>query len=151
MISKIIEHEYSENQILLNEIKDYKIKQRISYNLKWFIKNAVKAKYFFYILTIITVVSPVASGILLNISDGNITLKVISSIMLGISSISSSFLAIFDFKKMWLMYRNQAEQIKHMLSEYIVSKHINEEELLKDIEKNIKITDRQWGEILKKK
>ena len=143
--------EYDENEYLIREIKNEVVRNRVAYNLNWFIKNAVKIKFLFNILTIITIIAPISSGIILNFFDYSFIFRFVSNVILGISSISASFIATFDLKKKWELYRVQAEKIKHILSEDIIYGDRDDKDILERIEKSIRNTDEQWVNSLRKK
>ena len=66
MFKYIWKKEYADNKYLIDFLQDEKIKNRISANLLWYIRKATESKYGYYTLTIITIVAPVVSAIILN-------------------------------------------------------------------------------------
>lgn len=139
--------EFDENRHLLDSISDEIIKNRIGTSLKWYICNAVKAKHYFYLFSIITIVAPIISGILINIPLTDIYVKIISSLFAGLTSVCASTLNLFNFRKNWELYRNQAEEIKRILAENL-SDPIGDKKVLKKIEKSMQTTDKSWMEMI---
>ena len=143
--------EYGDNTYLLDTIKDEIIRKRIDSNLKWYICKAVKAKRWYYIFSSTTIVAPIISGIIISINNLNKgSISLVSALIMALSSISASFLNLFDLKMKWSLYRNQTEVIKRYLIMYSASEDKSDIELLKDIEESIQKTDRKWTEKLKK-
>lgn len=139
--------EFNENQHLLDSISDEIIKNRISSSLKWYINSAVKAKYYFYFLSVVTIVAPICSGILINLPLTDTCIKIIASVFAGLTSACASILNLFNFRKNWELYRNQAEDIKRILAENL-SEPIGDKKILKKIEKSMQDTDKSWAEML---
>ena len=144
------QREYNDNTYLLDTITNDNIKRRIDYNLKWYISKAVKAKRWYYILSAATIVAPIISGIIISINTNKNIVNLISAFILALSSISASFLNLFDLKMKWSLYRNQAEEIKRFLVFFSTSEEMSEFDLLKAIEESIQKTDRKWTDKLKK-
>ena len=142
LISSKIEIE--ENQYLTENIQDPVIKNRIVYNLTWYIKRACGTKFWFYCFTILTIVCPVVSGIVLTSPLEDSFAKMLSAIILGISTVAAALLPLYGFHKKWTLYRNQAEEIKHILITAYCEKNVSDEELLHRIEESIKATDEKW-------
>lgn len=150
LIGKIAKKEWNDNEFLLDIISDDKVKKRISSNLKWYIFNAVKAKFYFYFLSIITISAPILSGILINFTETNVIIKILSSSFVGLSSISAALLNLLDVRRKWGLYRNQAEEIKRILSEHLTNESVNNEIILKKFEESISFTDKSWKENFEK-
>lgn len=127
---------------LINKISDEFLKEYAKNNLMWFVKKAVWNKYCYYICTLITIVCPVVSGLVFFMPVGNICSRLISEIILGVSTIAASMLPLFGYKKKWGMYRNQAEQIKTILVKYLQNK--NQYDIITEIEKVKLKTHEKW-------
>lgn len=150
MIKKLADNEFELNKFLLDQIKDEKIKQRISQSLYWYIKKAIATKYLYYALTIVTIVAPTISAIVLNSTLPVDSSKLISTIVLGCSSVSAALLPLFNYHKKWVIYRNQAEDIKRILAKELAKDSIDEKELLASVEKSTLSTDKKWTDEHKK-
>ena len=146
LVKKIAEKEWKDNEFLLNIITNENVKSRIGSTLNWYIYNAVKAKFYYYLLSIITIVTPIATGVIVNFPESGTVFKITSSIFSGITAISAALLNLFDCRKNWSLYRGQAEQIKSILSKYLAKKTVNENQILKEIELSMSSTDENWKE-----
>lgn len=149
-VKKQAEKEFNDNQHLVDNISDETIKKRIKTCLNWYIKSAVKAKRFFYTFTIITIVAPILSGILINIPMPDPYAKIISSFFAGLTAVCASSLSLFNFRKSWEIYRAQAEEIKRILANKLCEP-ASDQEVLKRIEQSMQSTDKRWVEILNQK
>lgn len=144
MFEHIWKKEYADNKYLIDFLQNEKIKNRVSANLFWYIKKATESKYGYYTLTIITIVAPVVSAIILNGPfEGGIT-KLVAGIILGFSTIAASLIPLFNYHKKWIIYRNQAEDIKRILAEAYIDDNLDENVILEKIEKSIAKTDEKW-------
>ncbi|MCH5206731.1 MAG: DUF4231 domain-containing protein [Oscillospiraceae bacterium] len=139
--------EFNDNRHLLDAISDKLIRSRIESSLKWYIRNAVTSKHYFYFFSVITIVAPIFSGILINLPLTDTYVKIISSIFAGLTSACASALNLFNFRKDWELYRNQAEEIKRILAENL-SDPIGDQKVLKRIEKSIQSTEKNWMEMI---
>lgn len=143
-VKKKTEQEISDNMYLFEEISSPFIRTRILVNFKWYVSNAVFAKYWFYLLTGITIIAPVIAGCVLYLPLETNTGKLASAVILGISTVSAAFLTMLDLRKRWGLYRNQAEKIKQMLSQFKINANQTEEELLEAIENSMNSTHETW-------
>ena len=154
------------NKFLSQNIKNQFIRKRADNCLQWFIHKAVKNKYWYYSLSVLTIVGPVASEIVINMSDWNPYARLISSIILGISTIAAAFLNLFDVRRKWGVYRNEAEDLKRILSMFEAKgdneketeegdeieaekengKEKNERMLLEQMEESMDSTHKKWME-----
>lgn len=141
-IKTVIEKDIQENQYLLDQIQDSCIRERTAYCLRWHTGKAVKNKYYFYILTSLTIICPVVSGIFLGMSSQDGVWKTLSGIFMGISTISAALLTMLDARRKWGIYRNQAEEIKNSLARYRF--YTTEEEFLLELEKSVSATHEKW-------
>lgn len=147
IVSRQALKEFNDNQRLLDSISDEIIKSRIEISLKWYIYHAVKAKFYFYLFSVITIVAPICSGILINIPLTDTSIKIIASIFAGLTSVSASALSLFNFRKNWELYRSQAEDIKRILAKNLAGP-VGDQKVLKEIEKSMQSTDKSWVEML---
>lgn len=141
-IKAVIEKDIQENQYLLEQFQDTYIRERTSYCLRWHTEKAVKNKYYFYILTSLTIICPVVSGILLSVASQDDVWKVLSGIFMGMSTASAALLTMLDPRRKWGIYRNLAEVIKSSLAKYRF--YATEEEFLLELEKNVSATHEKW-------
>lgn len=139
--------EFNDSRKLLDSISDEIIKSRIESSLKWYIYNAIKAKNCFYFFSVVTIVAPIFSGILINIPLTDTYVKIIASVFAGLTTASASALHLFNFIKNWELYRNQAEDIKRILADNL-AEPIGDQKVLKKIEKSIQSTDKSWAELV---
>lgn len=110
----------------------------------------MKNKYYYYLCTIITILCPIISEIILLLPIQNNTYpRVISGIVLGISSLVAALLPLFDFRKKWGIYRNQAEELKTILVEMSGNDGKNENDLLHKMEESVRETHENWMEPFK--
>lgn len=127
---------------LINEISDEFLMEYARNNLMWFVRRAVWNKRCYYMCTLITIICPVISGLVFFMPLEDICSRLISEIILGISTIAASMLPLFEYKKKWGMYRNQAEQIKTILAKYLQNK--NQYDIISEIEKVKLKTHEKW-------
>lgn len=146
-ISKQALKELKDNWQLLCSISDEMIGNRIESSLKWYIYNAVKAKFYFYFFSVVTIVAPICSGILMNMPLPDTYVKIIAGAFAGLTSASASVLHLFNFKKSWELYRDQAEDIKRILADNL-SNPIGDQRVLKKIEKSMQTTEKSWEEMM---
>ncbi len=144
MFKYIWKKEYADNKYLIDFLQDEKIKNRISANLLWYIRKATESKYGYYTLTIITIVAPVVSAIILNGPFEDEITKLVADIILGSSTIAASLISLFNYHKKWIIYRNQTEAIKRILAKAYIDDNLDENIILDEIEKNIAKTDEKW-------
>lgn len=150
-VKKIAEKEWEENKFLLNIITNENVKSRIASTLNWYIYNAVKAKFYYFLFSLITIVTPIATSVIVNFPENGTVFKIISSIFSGITATSAALLNLFDCRKNWSLYRDQAEQIKSILSRNLAKKTVNESQILKEIEVSISSADESWKEEMDEK
>ncbi len=134
--------EFKQNKYLVDEIQDDFLKKYVESNLKWYIQKAVKNKWGYYICTLITIICPVIAGIILLMPIEDTYAKLVSEIILGISTIAAAILPLFGYKRKWGMYRNQTEKMKSVLAEYVSD--TNSINLISEIEKIKLQTHEKW-------
>lgn len=158
---KTAQNEFEKNKFLCEKIETEYIRKRADNCLEWFIYKAVKNKHYFYILSALTIICPVASEIVIRLPEEMIDIKLVTSIILGISTVAASFLTLFDVHRKWGIYRNQAEGMKRLLSLYdkgedeeneLKSQSVDqqkaerERQLLIKLEEGMNITHEIWME-----
>lgn len=141
--------EFEENKFLLDSISDVKIKTRIETNLIWFINKANKCKMFFYIFTIITIIAPIVSTILISMPMDEGKIKFLSCCMSGITTVCTSIIGVLNIKKSWEIYRIQAEIIKKNLSRKLYN-NLTDQQILEEIELSMELTDKSWSTLWNK-
>ena len=151
LYSKIAKEEIDKNRFLVDTIKDDNIKNRFKTSLEWFIEKSVKAKYWFFVFSVITIITPVISSIILDLQDCDCIIKISVSILSALTSISASFLNLFSCRNNWILYRNQAEKIKHILAIHINNPDYTEEKMLNDLESSTAFTDETFIKNTEKK
>lgn len=141
---KLAKAEIDKNMYLLDPITNSTLKTRIAEELEWFIIASVKAKHWFYFFSVITILSPLLSAVLLDFQETtNVILKVLISSLSVLSSASAALLNLFNCKNNWGLYRRQAENIKVFLSTYANDK-ISEEELFQMVEHDVLQTNSKF-------
>lgn len=100
----------------MSELENPCIKQRAASCLKWYIEKAVKNKYYYYILTMFTIVCPLISTIILCASRERLGIKIASVTATAISTTAAALLTMLDVKRKWGIYRSQAEMLKTQLA-----------------------------------
>ena len=145
-----IENEIEENKFLTDRVKDSFVRERAQVCLAWYIRKALKNKYYFYILSGLAIVAPaMAEVVLLCPMDEHYT-KIIVGIFVGIASVSTAFLSLFDVRNKWWIYRNQAEILKSMLATSANIDNERDRVLLLALEKSMLETHGMWMEMFKK-
>lgn len=140
---KTKDREYEENKFLLDQIENEFIRKRISQSFRWHNDRAVFAKKCFYGCSVFTVLCPTASTVVLLLPSGA-AVKLISAILMAISTCMAACLTLFDLRNKWGIYRNQAEEIKAMLAQHLIDHAESEEDLLQKIEESMRTSHAQW-------
>ena len=146
-VKKEASKEFNNNRTLLSSISDGTIEARIEDSLKWYILEAVKAKFYFYLFSAVTVVAPICSAILMNLPLPDTYIKIISGVFAGLTSASASVLHMFNFKKNWELYRAQAEEIKFILAENLAYPR-GDQKILYRIEKSMQAAEKSWEDTI---
>lgn len=142
---KGIKSEIAENKYLSEAIQDPFIQLRIQSSLEWYIRKAQKNKHYFYIFSMITIICPILSGVV-NLIAVNEQLRIFASGIMGCSSITAAFLNLFNVNKKWMLYRNQAEGIKRMVSIYVTNGQTDKETFIEQLESFMGETHKSWME-----
>lgn len=142
MIKRTIDREVKENQYLTKDIKDPFMKNYVDEQMYWYIRKAIFNKYCYYIFTIITIVCPIVSGVIFVLPISNNWIKPLSEVILGLSSLSAALLPLFEFKKKWGMYRDEAEQLKSFLVYYNMDGNLKN--LVNNVERSKMHTHKKW-------
>lgn len=143
-----IEKEMKDSEILLDKLSDPKIKTRTEKNLQWFVEKAVKNKIYYYTLSIISFLGPITINIAMVFSTERVEIRLLFAIASGVDAFASYLLQLFDVRKKWGIYRNQAEMIKSGLSLYGLSGHDNPKEFVEKMEADIAQTNGKWMSFL---
>ncbi len=150
-IKRIAEKEFEDNKFLLSQLENPYIKQRAESCLKWYIENAVKNKYYFYILSTFTIVCPLISTIILCASAESFCIKIASTTATAISAIAAALLNLLDAKRKWELYRSQAEILKTELTlQDCEETKRSDREFLETMEDSMKKTHEYWVEPFKR-
>lgn len=125
------------------------------YCMHWYIRKAVQYRFSFYFFSIIAIVCPLVSTVLLN-SNVNEALGITVNywIIAGLSivtSLASSMLALFNMKEKWNIYRSAAEYLKMEYIEFISDEKVRSQEEIEQYVKRINTHMQQihvkWQEI----
>lgn len=150
-VRKEIERELNENEFLVSNIQDSFLKARVWGSYKWYASKAVKSKYRYYSLTIITILFPILSEIILCIPLDETISKVMVSVVLGGSTLCAALLTMLDVRHKWEIYRSEAEYIKNMLTVYYFEPDdAKKKEIMKELEKSYEDTHKKWRESFRK-
>ncbi len=143
MIKKVSEKEFEDNKFLVDEIQDEFVKNFVTSNFKWYIRKAVQNKYYFYILTSLTIICPIISSVfsIVDAELSSLPFRCLGIIFTGVASVSAAFLVMFDCRKKWAIYRNEVENLKSILAK---RKNQTSEELVAEIEESMSETHEEW-------
>ncbi len=86
---------------------------RTEYAMEWYIRKAVWNKYFFYILTGISMVCPMLSAVAAVVCEG----KLAAVILASVTALATSIVGMTRSQTKWNHYRTAAEFLK---SEYML-------------------------------
>lgn len=142
MFERTMERELKENRYLIESIEEPFVKKYCEEQLNWYTKKAVFYKYSYYILTIITMVCPIISGVIFVLPIDSNNMKVTLEIILGFSAFSAAMLPLFDCRRKWGMYQNEVEMVKAFLICYNLDG--DAEKLIKNIEQSKQNTHKNW-------
>lgn len=143
VIKRVSKKEFESIKFLVDEVQDNFAQNFVSTNLKWYIEKAVRSKFYFYILTVLTIVCPIVSSIF-SITDSEMSslpFRCLGIIFTGTASASAAFLVMLDCRKKWAVYRNEAEYIKSILAR---RDYESPEELITKIEESMSETHEEW-------
>lgn len=159
-IKRRIEKEIKENEYLSEYLEEKIVKNRVESSLRWFIEKAVKNKYYFYIFSILNIVWPIATGIVLSLPMDVDRMKVCITILMGMATITAAMLPLMEFHKKWSIYRDQAEGIKRIACISFLNQgekneqdsekegKDREKDLLQDLEESMWQTHKGWMKIV---
>lgn len=142
MFKRTIERELKENRYLIENIENPVIKKYCEEQLNWYTRKAIFNKYSYYIFTIITIICPIISGVILVLPIDGDGIKVISEVVLGLSAFFAAMIPVFDCRRKWGIYRNEAEMIKSFLIDYNLEG--DTEQLMKKMESSKQNTHENW-------
>lgn len=120
---------------------------RTKYALKWYIKKAILNKWIFYILTSISIASPLLSTVLVQVcKDGK---ELVTVILAAMTTLATSVLAMTNARMKWDNYRSAAEFLKteYTLFQARVEPYNGEDRTsvyLNKIEDSMKQTHSKW-------
>jgi len=146
MWKNVIKNEIEKNTYLFDKIEDDYIKKRLRVCFEWYVEKAIKNKYYFYVLSSITIIAPIVSEVLLLCPIDTCCVKLIAGIFIGFSTAATAFLSLLGAQDKWRIYRDQAEMIKSSLS--LCGGVVNEERL-QEFEKDMGQTHGLWKKISK--
>lgn len=151
-IEKKIRKEISEYKFLFDIIEDDFERENLLVEFEWYVRKAVKFKYRYYILSMISFLCPIISEILICVPNEPLIVKIITGIMLGGASFAAALLAMTDAKNKWNMYRSEAETIKRTLREYYREGDAGKrKKLLESLENSYSKTHEKWMKYFQEK
>lgn len=127
----------------LEKLRNGHAKTRIRSCLLWYTKKAVKNKYCFYILSMVSFLVPIILNVILVFSTESLGIQLISFILMGCASFAAYLQQLLDARRKWKIYRFQAEAIKKEVSLFDPEKD-SETALLKKIEDGMDLTMAEW-------
>ena len=98
-------------------ITDEVIRKRLRGSMEWYMKNAIKNKRRFYILSFMTIVMPLLTTLFsawVGISEAYA--KNIVSLCSMLAALAASALCLLKCQEKWILYRTTVEKMKKILS-----------------------------------
>ena len=141
---------------LYEGIKNDVVRERIRASGEWYIENAAKYRFWFYVFTILGIVAPLAITVISSIGaegDGAVVARVAIAVCSVLATFSSTFLAVSKCKEKWTNYRHTVERIKSVLVKYSVEEGEDSEKLRNLVERTEQIMKEEhdrWKEISEK-
>lgn len=143
-IKSSISRELEDCDVQLEKLKDGETKTRIRSCLQWFTEEAVKNRYYFYILSIISFSGPILINILMVFSGERLIIKLLFSIVSGCAAIAAYLLQLLDVRTKWRIYRIQAEMIKREVALFEPNNPCCEHDLLIKVEEAMGQAQEEW-------
>ena len=116
---------------MLDLIEQEGLRYKLSNLIIWYIDKAEYNKRFYIVLTIITLIANVSIPIVnmigsnVNTSDqivaSNNIFPILTSCIAAIAGISLGIINLCHFKENWMRYRKSAEDIKQIVSDYVIA------------------------------
>lgn len=110
---------------MLDLIEQDGVRYKLSNLIIWYIDKAEYNKRFYIVLTIITLFAnvsiPIINMIGSNASSADEIIPILTSCIAAIASISLGIISLCHFKENWMRYRKSAEDIKKIVSDYIIA------------------------------
>ena len=104
-----------EDDILKNYIKDRIIKQ-----IEWYDrKSIIKQKRYKALIVTSTILNAIIPAIVL-LSEQSIFIKLILTCFSSAAGLINTIIALFDYKKLWIQYRTNCEQLKSILYRFFL-------------------------------
>lgn len=152
-----IKKEKEDFKKLYEGINNDVVRERIRSSGEWYIKNAAKYKFWFYVFTILGIIAPLAITVISSAKIGVLkdddVVRVITASCSVLATFSSTFLAVSKCKEKWTNYRHTVERIKSELVRYSVEEGEDKEKLRNLVEKTEQIMKEEhdrWKEISEK-
>lgn len=118
---KLIEDTYLDK--MFSESPEDLITARVRNLLEWYLIVAQRKKCWFYFFSIISIIIPVAIGLLSgmpqNAPGNSLNILCLISILSGILVIINALAALFNLKDDWKRYRTTAERIKSEMTLFL--------------------------------
>ena len=122
--------EQKESKYLYENIEDEFVRKHIETNMTRSIKASVLNKRCYYIFSSLSILPPILVTIFQTLDTHVFThndLRVYTMILMTITMISSSVIAIFNFKEQWKINRKLVEKLKTELVSFNIKKNTGEE------------------------
>lgn len=106
---------------IYGNIKDKVFAERVKYYLKWYIIKARKCRFYYYVLSVLSIILPLILS-LLNLYEQNKCFKqyeFLINVIPLITSFISSILILGRFLDKWSKYRETISQINLFLNKYM--------------------------------
>ena len=129
---------------LLDKLQEPDIKMRTEENLRWFVEKAVRNKVYYYTLSIISFLAPITINIAMVFSTENVRVRLICAVASGVAAFTTYLLQLLDVRRMWGIYRSQAEMIKSNLALYGLPGHDDPVKFAEKTEDDMAQTHEKW-------
>lgn len=116
-----MENEREDIEVLCCVIDDEVLRKRIESSMKWYMKNAVKNRKRFYLLSFLTIIMPLLATLFNGwVGLPNSYIKNLVSFCSMLATLSASALGLMKCQEKWILYRNTVEKMKKLVSLYHV-------------------------------
>ena len=95
--------------------------KRLNNQISWYDKKSTIQKRFYYIAKTIVIVCTASIPVISIIFRSHIVSNIISGMLALIATISDGILSLTNWHEKWIMYRSNAEALKHEKYSYLTS------------------------------
>lgn len=100
-------------------ITDQVLQKRVGGSMEWYMRNAIKNRRRFYVLSFMTIVMPLLTTMFnawIGIPEGYV--KNLVSLFSMLAALAASALCLLKCQEKWILYRTTVENMKKLLSLY---------------------------------